>query len=135
MPSPRRVLLVSEEDGRRQVKRRLKTLVTPEERDSLVETLRERVNAPIDVSKIPAQKPAFSQIRVEESGHLWVTPSAPSGTPGTRLDVFDPAGRFLGSLSVDLRVSQLWIRGNKVYGVHRDELDVPFVVRLRIGGR
>jgi hypothetical protein len=109
--------------------------VTPEERDSLVETLRERVNAPIDVSKIPAQKPAFSQILVEESGHLWVTPSAPSDTPGTRFDVFDPEGRFLGSLSVDLRVSQLWIRGNKVYGVHRDELDVPFVVRLGIGGR
>ena len=109
--------------------------VTPEERDSLVETLRERVNAPIDVSKIPAQKPAFSQILVEESGHLWVTTSAPSGTPGTRFDVFDPEGRFLGSLSTDLRISQLWIRGDKVYGVHRDELDVPFVVRLRIGGR
>ncbi len=102
---------------------------------ALVETLRQRVNAPINASKIPAQKPVFSQIIVEQSGHLWVTTSAPSGTPGTRFDVFDPEGRFLGSLSTDLRISQLWIRGDKVYGVHQDEFDVPFVVRLRIGGR
>lgn len=50
-------------------------------------------------------------------------------------DVFAPDGRYLGPVRPDLRLERFprpVIRGDTVWAVTRDELDVPYVVRLRL---
>ncbi len=49
-------------------------------------------------------------------------------------DVFDSEGRLLGVISMPPRFAPRIFRGDKIYGVWRDELDVQYVVRLRIVG-
>ena len=49
-------------------------------------------------------------------------------------DVFDAQGRFFGTISMPRRFAPRIFRGDKIYGVWRDELDVQYVVRLRIVG-
>jgi hypothetical protein len=48
--------------------------------------------------------------------------------------VFDPAGRYLGVVTLPARFTVRTIRGGRIYGVWRDELDVQYVLRLRIVG-
>ena len=47
-------------------------------------------------------------------------------------DVFDPEGRFLGTLPVPERTSLLHMHGDHAWGIVRDSLDVPYVTRFRI---
>lgn len=49
-------------------------------------------------------------------------------------DVFDAEGRLLGVISMPPRFAPRVFRGDKIYGVWRDDLDVQYVVRLRIHG-
>jgi len=49
-------------------------------------------------------------------------------------DVFDAAGRYLGVITMPRRFSPRTIRGDRIYGVWRDDLDVQYVVRLRVVG-
>jgi hypothetical protein len=55
-----------------------------------------------------------------------------SGAPDW--DVFDAEGRYLGVVTMPPRFGPRLIRGDKIYGVWRDELNVQYVVRLRIVG-
>jgi hypothetical protein len=58
-----------------------------------------------------------------------------SGSMGSRnWDVFDDQGRYLGVLAMPLRFQPVEFRGDEIYGVQRDELDVQYVVKLRVGG-
>jgi hypothetical protein len=47
-------------------------------------------------------------------------------------DVFDADGRYLGVVTMPRRFSPRLFRGDYVYGVWRDELDVQYVQRLKI---
>ena len=49
-------------------------------------------------------------------------------------DVFDAAGKYLGMVTMPPKFAPRMIWGNQIYGVWRDELDVQYVVRLRIVG-
>ncbi|MGD2122777.1 MAG: 6-bladed beta-propeller [Gemmatimonadota bacterium] len=49
-------------------------------------------------------------------------------------DVFNQEGRFLGTLLMPPRFTPHVFRGDKIYGVLRDELDVQYVVRFGIVG-
>ncbi|MEX0692204.1 MAG: 6-bladed beta-propeller [Gemmatimonadales bacterium] len=49
-----------------------------------------------------------------------------------RWDVFDSQGRYLGRVEMPGRIQVLAIDGDVFYGVMRDELDVQYVVRLRL---
>lgn len=49
-------------------------------------------------------------------------------------DVFDAQGRFLGVVTMPPDFTPRLFRGDKIYGVWRDELDVQYVLRLRIVG-
>jgi hypothetical protein len=108
---------------------------------------------------IPRDKPPIDDLLVGLDGRIWVQISVPSETfepdslatvsnpfSGTRdkaplvrfrpkekqWDVFEPDGRYLGRVVVARTIS-LWVaRGNQVWGVIRDEDDVPTVVRMRI---
>ncbi len=106
---------------------------------------------------IPDTKPPFRDIMVDDDGRLWVRVSQPgyeylseeeareeerlSGRPQLRyresvaFDLFDRDGRFLGPVRVpeDLQTYPEPIaRGDTVWAVARDELDVARVVRYRM---
>jgi hypothetical protein len=93
--------------------------------------------------------PAFGTISVGPQGTLWVqhvqTPSDLSvaelaswgGIGGWQVrdwDVFDSRGRFLGVVEMPQGFFPMLFRGEKVYGVLQDKLNVEYVVRLRIVG-
>ncbi len=80
-------------------------------------------------------KPALASFYLDDDENLWVHPWAASGQ---RLDVFDPHGRFLGAVRLPFVLSaypEPIIRRGHIYGVVRDELDVPFVVAAHIEKR
>jgi hypothetical protein len=93
--------------------------------------------------------PAFAQIQVGPHGSLWVQHYQPvselsdeelenynlieeSGAPDW--DVFNAAGQFLGRVTMPERFAPRIFVGDRVYGVLRDEMDVQFVLRLRVVG-
>lgn len=114
-----------------------------------------------DGPPIPDTKPAFNNLRVDLDGRIWVQlhveaesipeeereePSAGSGRgpssnvmiPAARwreppvYDVFEPDGRFLGTLTLPVRARLMQARGDQVWAIDRDELGVEYVVRYRI---
>jgi hypothetical protein len=93
--------------------------------------------------------PAFSAVLAGPRGSIWVQHIQPaselseeelanfnlieeSGAP--QWDVFDAQGRYLGVVTMPPNFAPRLIRSNQIYGVWRDELDVQYVVRLRIVG-
>ncbi|MBI4544206.1 MAG: hypothetical protein HY703_03310 [Gemmatimonadetes bacterium] len=92
----------------------------------------------VDLSRLPDRKPAFADFFVDADGFLWVNPSVPAGEEHAPWDIFDPEGRYLGQIRPPFRLSSTpppVVRGNLLYGVTRDELDVGYVVRARIAGK
>jgi hypothetical protein len=102
---------------------------------------------------IPSTKPFFGGITIDDDGRIWVrTPQpahevpipgdelegAPDDAPRTRwaepsvYDVFTAEGDYLGVVPIPDRFEPYVMRGDQVWGVLRDEFDVPFVVRYRI---
>lgn len=103
---------------------------------------------------IPDVKPPFRSLFVGADGRIWVrryteavpvpeeeleVDEAPNALPPIRwrepivYDVFEPEGRFLGTLRFPDRFDLHAARGDLAWGVLRDELDVPYAVRYRIG--
>ena len=91
--------------------------------------------------------PAFANIEVGPGETIWVQHFQPAaalsdeeleqfnlledyGAP--QWDVFDAAGRFLGVVTMPRRFTPRLFEDDKIYGVWRDELDVQYVIRLRI---
>lgn len=88
----------------------------------------------VDWSKIPARKPAFETFTLDRAGRLWVWPVTEQ-EEGRELDLFDLDGRYLGRITSPVPISaNPWpvITDEAVVAVTRSELDVAFVVRLRI---
>jgi hypothetical protein len=90
--------------------------------------------------------PAFQDLAVGTKGSLWVQHVQTVSELGEEedfdlddmgapeWDVFDSEGRFLGVVAMPHRFKPMVFRGDKIYGVWRDEFDVQYVVRLRIVG-
>lgn len=93
--------------------------------------------------------PAFATLVAGTAGTTWVqhvqaaselsdeeyeswNPIEDTGAP--IWDVFDSQGRYLGVVTMPRRFAPRVFRGDEVYGVWRDELDVQYVVKLRIIG-
>jgi hypothetical protein len=49
-------------------------------------------------------------------------------------DVFDANGRYLGPIELPARFTPLIARGDRLWGIWRDDLDVQHVLRLRVTG-
>jgi hypothetical protein len=95
-------------------------------------------SAPPDLSLIPATKPFFVSFVIDEMGHIWVAreTSPPDAPTRTELDVFDPRGVYLGSLTlgVTMRPTPV-IRRDRIAGVARDSLGTETVVVYRLDRR
>ncbi len=91
--------------------------------------------------------PAFASIVAGPDGTIWIQRVQPASelseeefaafnpiedTGAPEWDVFDDAGRYLGEVTLPQRFAPRIMRGDKIYGVWRDELDVQYVVRLRV---
>ncbi len=82
---------------------------------------------------MPDTMPVISRLAVADDGSLWVGRTGPEDEP-PQFDIFDRKGDYHGSVELAFRPASytpIWIRGNRVYAVVRDSLDVPFVVRTR----
>lgn len=109
--------------------------VTPAERDSAIEAIRahlETRGAPLqqDWSKIPDVKPAVTGLMLSDDGDVWVQTSTADGSQ--LFDVFDSSGRYRHSVRTTARLNTYVppvIRGDTIWAVVRDELDVPHVMR------
>jgi hypothetical protein len=76
------------------------------------------------------------RILTDEAGYVYVFPQAQDvEEAGTAVDAFDSTGVFLARIRLPVKVQRqpLLVRGGALYGVTRDSLDVPYVVRLRLG--
>jgi hypothetical protein len=75
------------------------------------------------------------RILTDEAGYVYVFPQAKDVTEaGTAVDAFDSTGVFLARVLLPVKVDrhQPLVRRGALYGVTRDSLDVPYVVRLRL---
>jgi hypothetical protein len=92
----------------------------------------------LDESRIPSTKPAFRRIATDDRGFLWVEPELAEADDRRVMDVFDADGRYLGPVRFPEALppgNPVLIRGDRVYAVVLDEMEVPYVVRYRIRGR
>lgn len=74
-------------------------------------------------------------IHVMDDGHLLVQIEEVSGEPGSSLDVFDPEGRFLGTMEGTFAMTPRTypaIHGDTLIATSRGEYDIPLVVRATI---
>lgn len=103
--------------------------------DSMVQEYEERFGASFDRARIPASAPTVRGFFVDDDGRLWVRVRTGDDEVRT-FDAFDTAdGSYLGTLEtgLDLETSPApVVRGDTVWGVVRDELEVPFVIRARL---
>jgi hypothetical protein len=89
----------------------------------------------VDWSKIPDTKPATDDFFFDDEGNVWVVPVTTQEDDGRVFDVFDPDGRFLGTVRSPAPLSMNpapIFRNGMLYGVTEDALEVPYVVRLAI---
>jgi len=89
-----------------------------------------------DRSEIPGVHPPLQRWLTDGRDHLWVQRDL--GADGTVWEIFDPEGRYLGQIASEVDLERLTVHKvtrEAVYGVLPDELDVPYVVRLRITQR
>ncbi|WP_420441482.1 6-bladed beta-propeller [Candidatus Palauibacter sp.] len=109
------------------------------ERDSVIDMMRQMTSdmgvGEWDWSRVPTVSPAVEDIFESTEGNLWVR--TPSGGEGAMFDVYSGDGAYLGTASLGPGFNLFddvapVVRGDRVWLIVTDELDVPFVVRARI---
>jgi len=114
--------------------------VSAAERDSAVAEISERlaermgVEPKLDPAKVPSSKPPVYGLSLDDRGRLW-TRLTGQGIEPTVYDVFDGNGRHAETVSLPFSVD-IWIppttRGDTLWAVVTDQLDVQYVVRVRL---
>lgn len=111
--------------------------VAPGERDSALAVLDSvtglRISSQADL--VPETKPPITGLHTSEEGDLWVRRWWEGGGHGSRFDVYFSDGRLRGTVTVDVRIEPpIAVRGDRLYAVVRDELDVASVTVRRVTG-
>lgn len=86
-----------------------------------------------DPDQVPRAYPPFDSYSVGTDGTLWVRRTGPGGT--AELDAFATDGTSLGEVEVPSYFDRFSIRyatPDHLYGVLRDQFDVPFAVRFSV---
>lgn len=95
-------------------------------------SLRQRFTDMMAKMPVPSTLPAFSSLKVDSEGNLWVQEYPAPAAEGTEWTVFDPEGRMLGGVSMPDRFRPMRIGGASVLGVWKDDLDVEHVQMYRL---
>ena len=109
--------------------------VTPEERDAAIAEVRKfgpGAEWEPDFSLIPATKPIVEALDFDDTGRPWVRAMT---SAGFQLFVFDTSGRHVATAPFPAKAPrwfQLIIRGDRIYAVTTDSLDIPGVTRFRV---
>lgn len=114
--------------------------VTAAERDSALARLDSLSDLPISAQadRVPATKPYLLRLFETEdpapdAGALWVQREVGADEPGSRFDVFDADGRYLGSARAPVRIrGPIAFVGDRLYGTTRDAVGIPWVVVLEL---
>ncbi len=96
---------------------------------------REFSKAGLDESDYSVVRPLVQTIHVLDDGHILVQIIEEVGQDGRVFDVFDPDGRFLGSMPMGFRMTGRGIPalvGDTVLAVALGRFEVPYVVRATI---
>jgi len=101
--------------------------------------LAESQNFIVDASLIPSVHPPFVAVVVAENGELWVRRPAPVTEASTHdrrtylYDLFDPIGRYLGTVDIGTVDSPAPAISDSLFvGVKRDRLGIDYVEVYRI---
>jgi len=89
----------------------------------------------LDPELVPTHKPAFNRLVVDTAGYLFVNVPGTEEQLGRLIDAFDPEGRYLGRITSPVRLDWMVpprISADRLLGVARDDMDVSYVVRLRL---
>ncbi len=109
--------------------------VTAAERDTAIAEIRrfgQGAGWDPDFSLIPGTKPVVEALDFDDQGRPWVRAAT---STGWMLFVFDTSGRQLASASLPVTAPRwfpLVIRGDRLYAITTDSLDIPAVMRFRI---
>lgn len=91
--------------------------------------------ATIRLGDVPTKAPAFTSIKVDDAGYLWARRLVGSDSTRTAFDVFDPAGAWLGGLTVPVEIPEYGghlITATDLYAASTDADGRPVVLRFRI---
>jgi hypothetical protein len=106
----------------------------PEDADAEV---RNRVMLEFEEMSRPDRWPAFSDLLLDDQGHLWVQRFAPPWEEDGPASwwVFNPDGILLGEVALPTRFEVDQIRGDRIVGRWEDDLGVQQVRVYRVVGR
>lgn len=81
----------------------------------------------------PQRKRLTDEIMFDEAGRMWVERVQSDASAVERFDVFSPGGALIGSVITPRRTwtARPFFRGNTIYLVTADSLDIPRVQALR----
>jgi hypothetical protein len=101
------------------------------EKDSVMAEARREHFPPsvFERSDLPDTRPYMDRIVIGHRGRIWVVTNASAARAS--FDVFDPSGRYLGSLESPVPISALpppVVDGDTLAGVAADSLGVPYLV-------
>ncbi len=83
-------------------------------------------------SPLPETFPAYGGFDVDELGNLWVVEYPIPGEQGGTRFVFDPDGRYWGTVAIPDGLRILEIGDDYMLGIHQDEFDVEYIRVHRI---
>lgn len=89
-----------------------------------------------DYPWLPEHKPFFDKLKADDEGNIWVRTPPPPDPAAERWTVLSAEGRWLGVVEMPGGFSLSQVGRGRIYGVHRDELDIATarVYRLERGG-
>ena len=81
---------------------------------------------------VPQYHPPVSAVVIGRDGNVWLQRERAAG-PTIEWMILSESGQILGRVSLPKRFRLMYADGYRVWGMELDELDVPYVVRYRIG--
>lgn len=100
-----------------------------------IDSIMARWTVPVNWSALGLGPQIVRSLHPDDQGNLFVRSNLARERAAYQFEMFDPQGRFLGVLEADVafdRTAKVVFRGNAAYGVTRDSLDVPYVVRAAV---
>ncbi|HUE76898.1 MAG TPA: hypothetical protein VMM83_03075 [Longimicrobiales bacterium] len=94
---------------------------------------RRMAEARVDAMTFDDRIPRIVALNVDPHGRIWVGVSEDIAKTVQRIDVYEPDGSLVGELR-DVSFPQAFTGEDRILTTRRDELDVPQVVVMRLGG-